>query len=230
MSRETLTCNLPDLLEKVHGQIVTPSADATVSRVTPASNSQTSWRRSKGDAPLGTDPRTGGHRPKDWSFWRYLLGRTADLFSTLTSTVARWRSYEYMEGLVVVRFGVVCCGPFVCFLSSGDCRRQQRLPYLSFLRSVLRVLLLLVGGCGTRCGILALGYAVLHSAQLFHVPPFFTHRLQVCVVEGFFSSTAPVSRLTFLFPQGQAPRQTGTTGLCPLAWTTGPNSGSLISL
>ena len=43
--------------------------EAAVSRVTAASNSLTCWRRSEGNS-LGTDPRTGGHRPKKPVCWK----------------------------------------------------------------------------------------------------------------------------------------------------------------
>ena len=71
-----------------------------MSRVTPASNSLISWRRSKGNL-LSTDPRTGGHRPKDRSSGGISPG-VRGYFFTLTWTIARWRSYADMGGMVVV--------------------------------------------------------------------------------------------------------------------------------
>ena len=69
--------------------------------------------------PLGTDPRTGGHRPKDRSSGGIPSGARG-YFLTLTLTVARRRSHADMGGLVVVRsawYDVVSSYVFFLFFS-----------------------------------------------------------------------------------------------------------------
>ena len=87
-----------------------------MSRVTPASNPLTSWRRSKGNLQ-GTDPRTGGHRPKD-VFWRYPLGRSRIFFNPDVDGCALEVVRRYGEPGGGT-FGVVCFGLDAFYLSSS---------------------------------------------------------------------------------------------------------------